>query len=193
MPSTAELQAATFKRGANVRLVDDVSGYPAGSQGKVAVANGMTWKRYWVRFPDGNAIGHVDHTSLVSAKDYDVFVVAREREAEEAAKAAEAAVNAPAESAGGGAAAGGGAGVEVNGVFIAQTWLDKSARGHRRIAAGLTPPQRVRGSIRFPEEKAALPSSIPVMSKPVVSSDGPIGSACLVPRSFAAQIDRSDA
>ncbi len=133
MPSTAELQAATFKRGANVRLVDDISGYPAGSQGKVAVANGMTWKRYWIRFPDGNAIGHVDHTSLVRAKDYDVFVVAREREAEEAAKAAEAAANAPAESAGGGAAAGGGAGVEVNGVFIAQTWLDKSAAARARI------------------------------------------------------------
>ena len=127
MPSTAELQASTFKRGAKVRLVDDISGYPAGSQGKVAVANGMTWKRYWVRFPDGNAIGHVDHTSLVSAKDYDVFVVAREREAEEAAKAAEAAANAPAES------AGGGAGVEVNGVFIAQTWLDKSAAARARI------------------------------------------------------------
>jgi hypothetical protein len=129
VPSTAELQAATFKRGANVRLVDDVSGYPAGSQGKVAVANGMTWKRYWVRFPDGNA----DHTSLVRAKDYEVFVVAREREAEEAAQAAEAAANAPAESAGGGAAAGGGAGVEVNGVFIAQTWLDKSAAARARI------------------------------------------------------------
>lgn len=99
----------------------------------MAVANGMTWKRYWVRFPDGNAIGHVDHASLVSAKDYDVFVVAREREAEEAAKAAEAAANAPAESAGGGAAAGGGAGVEVNGVFIAQTWLDKSAAARARI------------------------------------------------------------
>ena len=120
MPSTAELQAATFKRGAKVRLVDDVSGYPAGSQGKVAVANGMTWKRYWVRFPDGNAIGHVDHTSLVRAKDYDLF-------------AAEAAANAPAESAGGGAAVGGGAGVEVNGVFIAQTWLDKSAAARARI------------------------------------------------------------
>ncbi|MBQ88329.1 MAG: hypothetical protein CL433_05760 [Acidimicrobiaceae bacterium] len=134
MPSTAELQAATFKRGAKVRLVDDISGYPAGSRGKVAVANGMTWKRYWVRFSDGNAIGHVDHTSLVSAKDYDVFVVAREHEAEEASKAAEAAANAPAESAGGdAAAAGGGAGVEVNGVFIAQTWFDKSAAARARI------------------------------------------------------------
>ena len=51
----------------------------------------------------------------------------------EAAKAAEAAANAPAESASGGAAAGGGAGVEVNGVFIAQTWLDKSAAARARI------------------------------------------------------------
>ena len=157
----------------------------------MAVANGMTWKRYWVRFPDGNAIGHVDHTSLVSAKDYDVFVVAREREAEEAAKAAEAAANAPAESAGGGAVAGG--------APVSKSTASSSPRPGSTTGCGsgpnpgLTPPQRVRGSIRFPEEKAALPSSIPVMSKPVVSSDGPIDSACLVPRSFAAQIDRSDA
>lgn len=133
MPTTAELQAASYKRGTKVRLVDDLPGYPAGSQGKVAVANGMTWKRYWVRFPDGNAVGHVDHESLVNAKDYDLFVVAREREAEEAAKAAEEAANAPAEAAGGGAAAGGGSGVEVNGVFIDQSWLDKSAAARARI------------------------------------------------------------
>ena len=133
MPSTAELQAATYKRGTKVRLVDDVQGYPAGSQGKVAVANGMTWKRYWIRFPDGDAVGHIDHASLVSAKDYDLFVIAREREAEEAAEAAEAAANDATATAGDGVAAGGGAGVKVNGVFIAQTWLDKSAAARARI------------------------------------------------------------
>ena len=89
MPTTAELQGRTYKRGEKVRLLDDIPGYPAGSIGKIGVANGMTWKRYWVRFPDGNAVGHVDHGLLVRAKDYDQFLVARDREAIEAEKAAE--------------------------------------------------------------------------------------------------------
>ena len=137
MPSTAEIQAATYKRGTKVRLVDDIPGYPAGSQGKVALANGMTWKRYWVRFPDGNSVGHVDHHSLVKTKDYDAFL-ARDREAIEAEKAAEAAAAAAAAGggdsggAGGGAASGGG--VTVNGVFIDQSWLDKAAAARARLA-----------------------------------------------------------
>ena len=138
VPSTAEIQAATYKRGTKVRLVDDIPGYPAGSQGKVALANGMTWKRYWVRFPDGSALGHVDHHKLVNAKHYEEFLVARDREAIEAEKAAEAAAAAAAAGggdsggAGGGAASGGG--VTVNGVFIDQSWLDKSAAARARLA-----------------------------------------------------------
>ena len=96
MPTTAELQAGPFKRGTKVRLVDDIPGYPAGTEGKVAVANGFEWFRYWVRFPDGKAVGHIDHKSLVKRKDYDEFLVAREREAVEAEKAAEEAAAAAA-------------------------------------------------------------------------------------------------
>ena len=139
MPTTAELQGRTYKRGEKVRLLEDIPGYPAGSTGKIGVANGMTWKRYWVRFPDGNAVGHIDHDLLVRAKEYDQFLVARDREAIEAEKAAElaaeqAAANAAAgggDTGGGGAASGGG--VEVNGVFIDQSWLDKSAAARARI------------------------------------------------------------
>jgi hypothetical protein len=138
VPSTAEIQSAAFKRGAKVRLVDDIPGYPAGSKGKIALANGMTWKRYWVRFPDGNSVGHVDHSLLVNVKDYDAFLVARQREAIEAEKAAEAAAAAAAAgggsdagSGGGGGAAGGG--VTINGVFIDQSWLDKAAAARARI------------------------------------------------------------
>ncbi|MEM9464217.1 MAG: hypothetical protein AAGA90_02535 [Actinomycetota bacterium] len=138
MPSTAEIQAATYKRGTKVRLVDDLPGYPAGSQGKVALANGMTWKRYWVRFPDGTSLGHVDHHSLVKLKDYDAFLVARDREAIEAEKAAElAALEAAAGGDDDGGDGGGGAGaggVTVNGVFIDQSWLDKAAAARARLA-----------------------------------------------------------
>ena len=136
VPSTAELQGAGYKRGTKVRLVDDLPGYPAGSRGKIAVANGMTWKRYWVRFPDGSSVGHVDHHSLVPAKHYDEFLVAREREAIEAEKAAELAAEqaSSGDSDSGGGDAGTGGGVEVNGVFIAQSWLDKAAAARARLA-----------------------------------------------------------
>lgn len=136
-PTTAELQADPFTRGTKVRLVDDIPGYPAGSRGKVAVANGFEWQRYWVRFDDGESVGHIDHHSLVKAKDYDRFLVQREREAIEAEKAAEqAAASAEAggdEAGGGGAAAGGG--VEVNGVVIPQRLLDMSAAARARLGA----------------------------------------------------------
>ncbi len=132
MTTTAELQAASYKRGQKVRLVDDVPGHPQGAQGKIAVANGMTWRRYWVRFPDGSAVGHVDHGSLVRAKDYDTFLVLREKEAIEAERRAEEAANAPAVESGGGAAAAGG-GVEVNGVSIPQHLLDRSAAARVRL------------------------------------------------------------
>ena len=135
--TTAELQASPFTRGTKVRLVDDIPGYPAGSKGKVAVANGFAWQRYWVRFADGESVGHIDHGSLVKAKDYDRFLVQRDREAIEAEKAAEAAASAPEAGddagAGGGAAAGGG--VEVNGVTIPQRLLDMSAAARTRLGA----------------------------------------------------------
>jgi hypothetical protein len=89
MPSTVELQAATYKRGQKVRLVDDLPGVPAGTTGKISLANGFTWIRYWVRFANGEVVGHVDHGKLVRSKDYERFLVAREREAVEAEKAAE--------------------------------------------------------------------------------------------------------
>ncbi|NIR39891.1 MAG: hypothetical protein GWN79_02300 [Actinobacteria bacterium] len=141
MPSTvttAELQAAPFTRGTKVRLVDDIPGYPAGSEGKIAVANGFEWIRYWIRFPDGSAVGHVDHKSVVRRKDYDAYLIAREREAIEAEKAAEDAEKAAADAAeagDGGADAGGGGSVVVNGVTVPQRLLDMSAAARVRLGA----------------------------------------------------------
>jgi len=136
MPSTAEMQENPYKRGTKVRLVDDLPTHPAGSTGKIAVANGFDWLRYWVRFSDGTTVGHVDHHSLVKAKQYDQFLVAREREALEAEKAAEEAANAPAVEAGsGGGAAAGGDGAVVNGVTIPQMLLDRSAAARQRLGA----------------------------------------------------------
>lgn len=132
MPSTAELQELPYKRGQKVRLVDDIPGHPAGSKGKVAVANGFSWLRYWIRFPDGSTAGHVDHGSLVKAKDYDTFLAARDREAIEAEFAATQVDEVADTGSGGGGAAGGG--VEVNGVTIPQLLLDRSAAARVRLS-----------------------------------------------------------
>ncbi|MEZ5168198.1 MAG: hypothetical protein R2695_17595 [Acidimicrobiales bacterium] len=149
MMTTAEMQATPFKRGTKVRLLDDLPGVPAGSQGKVAVANGFAWQRYWVRFADGQSVGHIDHHQLVRAKDYDRFLVQREREAvaaEAAAAEAEAAASAPAATMRHGGAAAGGS-VQVNGVTIPQRLLDASAaaRPPRRLSEARSPTIRAGG------------------------------------------------
>jgi hypothetical protein len=159
VPSTAELQAVALKRGQKVRLVDDLPGVPAGTQGKVSVANGFTWLRYWVRFNNGMVVGHVDHEKLVRAKDYERFLAARDREGIEADKAAElaaleaerAASETPAETSdgaggaggageadgagdAGGSAVGGGDAV-VNGVTVPASFLEKAAAARARLGA----------------------------------------------------------
>ncbi len=104
------------------------------------MANGFAWTRYWVRFEDGKAVGHVDHHSLVKRHDYDEFLSAREREELEAVKAAEQAATAtseapdPADAPAVGAGAAGGA-VQVNGVTIPQRLLDMSAAARTRLGA----------------------------------------------------------
>jgi len=135
MSTTAEMQARPLKRGQKVRLVEDIPGHKAGSEGKVAIANGVTWLRYWVRFIDGSSVGHIDHSALVKAKDYDRFLHAREAEA----LAAELRASQPSEeseqSSGGAAAAGSGGGATVNGVAIPQLLLDRSKAARARLGA----------------------------------------------------------
>ena len=135
--TTAQLQANPFVRGTKVRLVEDIPGYAAGSSGKIAVSNGFRWARYWVRFDDGAAVGHIDHHCLVRQRDYDEFLAARQREALEASEAAEKAANEALEAAGSDDApvVGTGGQVQVNGVIIPQRLLDMSAAARKRLEA----------------------------------------------------------
>ena len=137
--STAQLQARTLKRGERVRLVAGLPGVPEGSEGKVAMANGFTWNRYWVRLVDGRVVGHIDHDDLVRTKDYDRYLVARDREAVEAEEAAQRAAETAADpSAGAGAeAAAGGDSDEavVNGVAVPAYLLQRSADARTRLGA----------------------------------------------------------
>lgn len=136
--TTAEMQARTLVRGEKVRLLADRPGLPAGAEGKVAMANGFFWRRYWVRFDDGPVVGHIDHGDLVRAGDYDGFLAARDREAEQAAAAeAEAATRAESVEAGSGpaAAAGGTSETVVNGVTVPAYLLQRSADARTRLGA----------------------------------------------------------
>ena len=137
--TTAQLQAHTLKRGERVRLVAGLPGVPEGTEGKVAMANGFTWNRYWVRLVDGRVVGHIDHGDLVRTRDYERFLVARDREAEEAELAAqqasEAAEAAPSEGDGADGGDGGAGEAVVNGVAVPAYLLQRSADARTRLGA----------------------------------------------------------
>lgn len=138
--STAQLQARTLKRGERVRLVAGLPGVPEGTEGKVAMANGFTWNRYWVRLVDGRVLGHIDHGDLVRTRDYERFLVARDREAVEAELAAQRAAEAAETSSDGadgteGAGDGGTDEAVVNGVPVPAYLLQRSADARTRLGA----------------------------------------------------------
>ncbi len=133
--TTAEMQARTLMRGEKVRLVADRPGLSAGAGGKVAMANGFAWRRYWVRFDDGRVVGHIDHGDLVRARDYDGFLTARDQEAEQAAAAAAEASTTAAAVEAGPAAAAGAAETVVNGVTVPAYLLQRSADARTRLSA----------------------------------------------------------
>ncbi len=135
MMTTAELQARTLVRGEKVKLVAGISGLPAGTGGKVAVANGFTWNRYWIRFDNGKVVGHIDHGHLVRARHYDSFLAARDREAEQAAAAVEAGATAGIGPVAEVATGGGSGETVVNGVAVPAYLLQRSAEARTRLEA----------------------------------------------------------
>ena len=66
-----------IRRHQKVVATVDLPGVPEGTLGKVRVANGFAWYRYWVYFENGVELGHVDHGNLVRAGDWVRFQVER--------------------------------------------------------------------------------------------------------------------
>ena len=133
--TTEALQARTLKRGEKVRLVAGLPGVPVGTEGKVAMANGFTWNRYWVRFVGGRVVGHIDHGDLVRTRDFERYLVARDREAELAEQAGpETAVEASLSGDGAATDSGGGEAV-VNGVAVPAYLIQRSADARTRLGA----------------------------------------------------------
>ncbi len=58
IPHTGQLD---LKLGDRVRATADLRGAPAGTEGKVILANGFNWQRYRVLFDNGAEMGDLDH------------------------------------------------------------------------------------------------------------------------------------
>jgi hypothetical protein len=121
---------APFKTNEKVRATEDLRDVPKGMRGKVQVANGMRWRRYWVRFENGVSLGQIDQAKLVRAKDWDRWESAGSQSA-----VGPVAGDGAEDGATAAGAADGGAGVAVNGVTVPQKLLDRSASARSRLGA----------------------------------------------------------
>ena len=91
MPKTID-RTLPIKRFRKVVATVDLPGVPEGTIGKVRVANGFTWYRYWVDFDNGVRMGQVSHEHLCHEDDWGRFQLDRaeaERRALEALEAPE--------------------------------------------------------------------------------------------------------
>ena len=70
-------RTSPIRRHQKVVATINLPGVPEGTPGKVRVANGFAWYRYWVDFENGVELGHVDHGNLVRAGDWVRFQVER--------------------------------------------------------------------------------------------------------------------
>ena len=75
--TTALDLTSPIRRHQKVVATINLPGVPEGTPGKVRVANGFAWYRYWVDFENGVELGHVDHGNLVRAGDWARFQVER--------------------------------------------------------------------------------------------------------------------
>ena len=68
--ATSQKDSLQLRRGARVRTTVDVPGVPAGSSGRVVLANGFNWRRYRVLFEDGTEVTDLDqrHLEAVDSK-----------------------------------------------------------------------------------------------------------------------------
>ncbi len=124
MAKTIDLQQR-IRAGAKVKATVDLPNVPKGTEGKVALSNGVTWLRYWVRFENGELLSHVDHSDIVQSRAWDQFFWQQERDAEAAAAAA-----AGSSSGDGG---GGGSAAADNAFGVPQYLLDRTKAALERF------------------------------------------------------------
>jgi len=94
-----------FKKNEVVKSTMTLPGVPEGTEGKVKVINGFSWKRYWVFFENGVEMGQLDEDELVRPYHWDEFFEQKAAAEERARAAAEAAAKGESVAAAGGDAA----------------------------------------------------------------------------------------
>lgn len=72
MPKTID-RTLPIKRYKKVVATVELPGVPEGTVGKVRVANGFAWYRYWVDFDNGVRMGQVSHDNLCHQDDWGRF------------------------------------------------------------------------------------------------------------------------
>jgi hypothetical protein len=115
-----------LRRKDRVRAATDLRGVPAGTPGKVIVANGIDWVRYWVRFDNGAEVGSLHRDKLVRDNEWDTYLAERDERAAKAAAAALAGDAADGADAAGAPADGGAGAVTVNGVTIPPILVERT-------------------------------------------------------------------
>ncbi|MGQ0616473.1 MAG: hypothetical protein ACT4PW_05705 [Acidimicrobiia bacterium] len=116
--------AETFVGKERVVAVVDMPGIPAGTGGKVAFVEGLTWTRYWVRFDNGVVRGTIDRKKLARPAEWGEIVRRREAGDDDRANAAVG----PGSPAAPAALAAAGESVIVNGVAVPALLIDRTKK-----------------------------------------------------------------
>lgn len=122
----------TLRRKDRVRAAVALRGVPEGTKGRVMVANGFTWPRYWVAFDNGVEMGSLGREKLVPDAEWKSFLKEREAAEKRALEAPDEA-EATADADDGAAAGAAGGAATVNGVAVPQLLLDRTQAALQRF------------------------------------------------------------
>lgn len=120
MPRTKNSEI--LERKDRVKAATDLRGVPEGTEGRVLTRVGLDWIRYWVSFENGVDMGSLGRDKLVRVKEWDRYLVDRQK----AAEAGDTAPETSAASSGPAEAGDSGGGVTIGGVVIPQLLLDRT-------------------------------------------------------------------
>ena len=127
MPKTID-RTLPIKRYKKVVATVELPGVPEGTVGKVRVANGFAWYRYWVDFDNGVRMGQVSHDNLCHQDDWGRFQFDR-------AEIKRRALEAPEDSVDSDEGDEGGAGAVGNQFGVPEHLIQRSLDARKRVGA----------------------------------------------------------
>lgn len=127
MPKTID-RTLPIKRYKKVVATVELPGVPEGTVGKVRVANGFAWYRYWVDFDNGVRMGQVSHDNLCHQDDWGRFQFDR-------AETERRALEAPEDSVGSDEGDEGAAGAVGNQFGVPEHLIQRSLDARKRVGA----------------------------------------------------------